>query len=74
MCPKDDSHLTIEFADHFVMSPSITFSSKSNNFSENNLGERGVAVKQGFEYHSGTNPHFLSIQELQQYDNSKKGI
>lgn len=68
MCPKDDSHLTIEFADHFVMSPSITFSFKSNNFSENALGEKGTPVSQGFEYHSGTNPHFLTVRELQQYD------
>src|ERR1700688_261723 len=26
MCPADDSHLTLEFADHFVIKPTITFS------------------------------------------------
>lgn len=67
LCPKDDSHLTIEFADHFVISPSITFTNKSNNFSKNQLDEKGIPVKQGFEYESGTNPHFLTVKELQQY-------
>ncbi len=67
MCPKDDSHLTIEFADHFVISPSITFTGKSNHFNENGLAEKGEPVKQGFEYNSGSNPHFLTLQELQQY-------
>jgi UDP-N-acetylglucosamine 4,6-dehydratase len=67
LCPKDDSHLTIEFTDHFVISPSITFTNKSNNFSKNQLDEKGIPVKQGFEYESGTNPHFLTVKELQQY-------
>ena len=66
MCPKDDSHLTIEFDDHFVISPSIVFTSRSNHFSENALGEKGVPVDQGFEYHSGTNPHFLTISQLRE--------
>src|SRR6266480_2190425 len=26
MCPKDDSHLTLEFADHYVIRPTIQFS------------------------------------------------
>jgi UDP-N-acetylglucosamine 4,6-dehydratase len=72
MCPKDDSHLTIEFADHFVMSPSITFTNKSNNFRKNELGEIGKPVEQGFEYHSGTNPHFLTVAELRQYGSDDK--
>ena len=67
MCPKDDSHLTIEFNDHFVISPSIMFVNKINNFSENKLGEKGKPVKYDFEYDSGTNPHFLSIDELKEY-------
>jgi UDP-N-acetylglucosamine 4,6-dehydratase len=71
MCPKDDSHLTIEFADHFVISPSIMFTNKTNNFSKNLLGEVGAPVKQGFEYESGTNPHFLTVKELQQYGTDK---
>ena len=36
MCPQDDSHLTFEFDDHFVISPSIQYNSCNNCFSENN--------------------------------------
>lgn len=42
---------------------------KDNHFNENELGEKGEPVKQGFEYESGTNPHFLTVQELQEYGN-----
>jgi UDP-N-acetylglucosamine 4,6-dehydratase len=68
MCPADDSHLTIEFKDHFVISPSIIFNNNSKNFAVNALGEKGVSVEQGFEYHSGTNKYFLTIEELKQFN------
>lgn len=63
MCPADDSHLTLEFADHFVICPSIRFISQVD-YTSNALGETGVPVEEGFDYSSGTNPHFLSIEEL----------
>jgi len=63
MCPSDDSHLTIKFEDHFVITPSISFPRKMD-FTVNALGEKGTFVEQGFEYHSGTNPHFLTVEEL----------
>jgi len=68
MCPADDSHLTIEFDDHYVITPSITFHSSNNNFLVNAQGEKGKHVEQGFEYNSGKNEHFLSIDELKKYD------
>ncbi len=64
MCPADDSHLTIEFEDHFVISPSISFHDRNADYATNALGEKGSAVAQGFEYSSGNNAHFLSIDEL----------
>lgn len=64
MCPADDSHLTLEFADHFVITPTIRFSGRVD-FKTNKLGEQGVPVEQGFEYSSGKNPQFLSIQGIQ---------
>ena len=67
MCPQDDSHLTIEFKDHFVITPSIRYSNCGNVFSPNKLGEEGCAVEQGFEYNSGTNAHFLTAEELKSY-------
>ena len=66
MCPSDDSHLTLEFEDHFVIRPTITFVDSDNRFSPNKLGEVGLPVDQGFEYHSGTNQHFLSLDEIRQ--------
>lgn len=68
MCPADDSHLTIEFDDHYVISPTISFSSRNNDFSVNRLEERGKAVEQGFEYHSGTNTVFLSLEQIADFN------
>ena len=63
MCPKDDSHLTLEFDDHFVIQPSINFNAAID-YSGNKLGEKGVPVEDGFEYNSGNNPNFLSVEQL----------
>jgi len=63
MCPKDDSHLTLQFSDHFVLKPTIQFSNIAD-YSVNKLGEEGVMVEEGFEYSSGTNPHFLTLEEI----------
>lgn len=68
MCPMDDSHLTVEFEDHYVIFPAIRFSIKKTDNTVNNLLERGYFVKQGFEYSSGTNPHFLSTDEILEYN------
>ncbi len=68
MCPADDSHLTFEFDNHYVIAPSIKFVDCDHNFSTNALGEKGDPVAQGFEYNSATNEHFLSVKELQEYD------
>ena len=65
MCPRDDSHLTIEFDDHFVISPSIIFFQHPN-FHRNALGEAGTSVATGFEYNSGDNPWFLTVDEIRQ--------
>jgi len=64
MCPADDSHLTLEFNDHFVLRPTIRFNRMDNDFSCNALHEKGVPVAEGFSYNSGTNTHFLSFEEI----------
>jgi UDP-N-acetylglucosamine 4,6-dehydratase/5-epimerase len=63
MCPKDDSHLTLEFADHYVIRPTIQFSIPVEH-STNGIGEKGKPVADEFEYNSGANPRFLSRAEL----------
>ncbi|MCK5665106.1 MAG: polysaccharide biosynthesis protein, partial [Thiotrichaceae bacterium] len=68
MCPSDDSHLTLEFNDHYVLCPSIIFFGKDVDFSKNKLGETGKLVQQGHEYHSGNNPKFLSVGEIREFD------
>ena len=67
MCPQDDSHLTLEFEDHFVITPSIHYTSAGNRFTPNKIGEEGKPVKQGYEYNSGTNPDFLTVEALKSY-------
>ena len=66
MCPRDDSYRTIEFDDHYVISPAISFHDSDINYDLNNLGEEGRAVEQGFCYDSGTNEWFLGVEQTQQ--------
>lgn len=63
MCPGDDSHLTLEFPDHFVIRPSIAFN-HAVDYIENALGEKGQPVAEGFEYSSLSNPRFLNDDDI----------
>jgi UDP-N-acetylglucosamine 4,6-dehydratase len=68
MCVKDDSHLTLEFDGHYVIKPAIDFGRLGeNSYEQNGLGERGRCVDEGFEYSSDSNPHFLSIEDIQTF-------
>ncbi len=68
MCPADDSHLTLEFDDHFVLQPTIRFYNRAVDYAVNGVGERGQPVVSGFEYHSGTNLHFLDVQGIRNFN------
>ena len=68
MCPIDESHLTLEFADHFVIKPSIRFAHDAD-FSVNKLNETGELVQDGFEFNSGNNNNFLSVDEINAFNN-----
>ncbi|MFA6145472.1 MAG: UDP-N-acetylglucosamine 4,6-dehydratase (inverting) [Sulfurimonas sp.] len=63
MCPRDDSHLTLEFHDHYVIKPTILFTEKAD-FSLNNCGEEGKPVEYGFKYSSDTNSDWLTSKQL----------
>jgi UDP-N-acetylglucosamine 4,6-dehydratase len=39
-------------------------------FGHSRLGETGELVKAGYEYQSGSNPHFLSIEEILTFDDA----
>lgn len=68
MCPADDAHLTLEFHDHFVIRPTIKFHHSDSDYTVNQIGEIGKPVVHGFEYNSGTNKHFLTIDEILAYN------
>jgi UDP-N-acetylglucosamine 4,6-dehydratase len=63
MCPSDDSHLTLEFADHFVIKPTINFTDPRD-YLVNALGEAGKPVPLGFDYSSNNNPERLNGEKL----------
>ncbi len=69
MCPKDDSHLTLEFDSHYIIKPSFTFEDSAIDYSTTLLKEKGTPVLAGFEYNSETNPHFLNIDEISEINN-----
>lgn len=62
MCPENSSNLTVEYKDFFIITPSISFEKKKDYLKYNNL--RGKFVKDGFEYSSGTNKKFLTINQI----------
>lgn len=66
MCPADDSHLTLDFGDHFVICPTIQFAHKTD-FTVNALGQTGKPVPAGFEYHSGNNSEWLAAEQFLQW-------
>lgn len=63
MISRDDCPNTVEFADHYVICPSIRFI-EQRNYSTNASGENGKPPPPGFEYSSGLNPHFLNLDEI----------
>ncbi len=64
MVPKDDSRLTLEFGDHYVIKPTITFTQGDIDYSKNRLNEIGKRVKEGFEYSSDKNHLWLDRDRL----------
>lgn len=63
MCPGESSHLTLEFANHYVITPTIEYGHKVD-YTCNALGEKGVPVSDGFEYSSDKNTEWLKGFEL----------
>ncbi len=65
MCPADIYYDTLEFDDHFVIMPATHYISNVD-YSIDALGGKGKPVPDGFEYNSGTNKHFLTVEELRE--------
>ncbi|WP_462150971.1 UDP-N-acetylglucosamine 4,6-dehydratase (inverting) [Pseudoalteromonas xiamenensis] len=68
MCPADLCFDTYEYHDHFVIAPGIKFSSRTNDFDLNAIGEKGQLVDANFEYNSLSNPHYLTIDEIREFN------
>lgn len=64
MCPSDLYYDTLEFDDHFVIKSATP--AHNVDYTVNAIGEKGKPVPDGFDYNSGNNPHFLTVEELKE--------
>ncbi|QKJ67903.1 UDP-N-acetylglucosamine 4,6-dehydratase (inverting) [Deefgea piscis] len=71
MISRDDSLHTIEFDDHYVITPSIQFIVQGD-YLKNGMGEVGQPAIHGFKYTSDTNASFLTIEQLRDLDRQIK--
>lgn len=69
LCSKDESNLTIEFKDHYILKPAIRYIDKKINFLKNLNGETGKYVKEDFEYSSLNSKKFININFLKKIIN-----
>lgn len=58
MITREDSHHAYEYDRHFIIYPHLEW------WKEDNLIPGGRKVERGFEYSSGTNSHWLSVEDL----------
>ncbi len=74
MCPSDSWHLTYEFNKYYVITPSIEMKHSKQDYKINIDQEQAINVKENYEYSSGNNNHFLSIEEIKKHLISDKII
>lgn len=60
MITKEDSHYTYEYKEHYIIYPHMSWWEKTE------IVPGGKLVSPGFEYSSGTNTQWLSVNELRQ--------
>jgi len=61
MIPADESRMVVGFDGYYVVQPDLRFFNKGQMPVDGCLGP----VPEGFEYSSGTNPHFLTVGQMQ---------
>lgn len=61
MITSDDSRLTYDYGDHYVIYPNYTWWTKNEYFKQG-----GNSIEEGWEYNSGTNDVWLSVEELRE--------
>ena len=62
LCPRDESRRTLRFENHYVICPEIP--TPGQDYGSDRTGKSGSPVDEAFEYNSGTNEWFLSLEEL----------
>lgn len=60
MITKEDSLFTYEYENHYIIYPHYKW------WSENRIIDGGKKVKEGFEYSSGTNTDWLSVEDIRE--------
>lgn len=60
MVTKEDSILTYEYEKHYIVYPHFEW------WNPNKIAEGGQKIAQGFEYSSGTNTDWLSVEDLKE--------
>jgi UDP-N-acetylglucosamine 4,6-dehydratase len=63
MITKEDARRTIDLGHFYIIQPDFLFWRRRFNY----VGSKPVA--EDFEYSSGTNPHFLSVEDMKEMIN-----
>lgn len=61
MITKDDSRNTYDYGEYFIIYPDMEWYSFEKSFLPG-----GIKIKDGFEYHSGNNTKWLSVEEIKE--------
>ncbi len=73
MITQTDALRTIEFEKYYVILPSLTLWDEED-FRKNSNGNEGKKCEFGFSYNSGTNKHFLTIEQIRDLIDNKLDI
>ena len=63
LCSREESHLTLEFKNHYVIKPSV-WEENTKNYKKDKKGETGKNVKESFEYSSLSNSNVLTVPKI----------
>ena len=66
---KDESSSVLMFKKYYVITPNYSLANLKK-YIRNFKGEKGKKVKKNFEYNSGTNHHYLTVNEIKKLNNS----
>ena len=67
MISKDDAPNVLKFKKYYLITPNTVLSKNIKTFKKNSLNEIGKKVDKNFEYNSGTNKNFLTVEDIRKY-------